>query len=635
MVNPLKRLPAALLLSLVALVPQAAGDVAVARTATGLLHQADGSLTGWTNAGGWTSDSDPAMVCFGATPVPAYSPWYKAAIRDPFPGNGEYVSGIREPSLFVENGRWQLTADSEGQHLYLSADRGRTMSRTDARPSVHTARVGGGAITGYANGWPGKFGSTYYVLRVAIDSGSGPYYIDSWSTTVDPTLAVQSDWIAGNTYKGTGGWSEVGHSVQPGSVLFDGASTYYQVVSGENSSGVNSIGLLSCPSPIGPYTRVDPAICDATNAGLNGRIPENTRAFVHPGLGRVIVLANGGHDNANDRNVQVVSPGSSLTDWTGATVRQHQRVCPLDTTVGAVGTSGHFTGPDAALVYDATTGYVPIVYDCDPRSSQASSWVDARTVRYAALEPSALALRYSGSGDTTSRSLSRTLAHTDLVVELIAQATAWNGSGGSLTVEYRSDGSGNAYRARAGKDGFVSLYKVTGGSETLLAAGSGATYPSVQTTEQMTFSSTYMLQRFKVQVLGNVHKGYIDGDLQYSYTDSSSPIASGTALALTGKGLDCDVRCLSARTSDLVTVTGLTPGLDCYLRGPAGIPYGSILADASGTGTITVGHSPQLFLEVGGVDYTPTGGIWGGDTLQFTGLSQTGPARLSIGGLAR
>ena len=83
-------------------------------------------------------------------------------------------------------------------------------------------------------------------------------------------------------------------------------------------------------------------------------------------------------------------------------------------------------------------------------------------------------------------------------------------------------------------------------------------------------------------------------------------------------------------------MTGLTPGTGCLVRGYGGLPAGSVLGDAAGSGTYSHTHYPLWGLEVAGVDYTPSGGIWGGDTLAFSGLPASGSpvAIASLGRLA-
>jgi hypothetical protein len=129
-------------------------------------------------------------------------------------------------------------------------------------------------------------------------------------------------------------------------------------------------------------------------------------------------------------------------------------------------------------------------------------------------------------------------------------------------------------------------------------------------------------------VIGNVHTAYLDGELQYTYTDSSSPLTSGAALTVYGIGLDCDLINMSCRTSDTITVTGMQPNTSCWLRAACGIPIAPIIANSSGVGTISYGHFPLYSLDIAGTDYTvgSDSRIWGGDTLQFSGLPSSQPA---------
>lgn len=290
----------------------------------------------------------------------------------------------------------------------------------------------------------------------------------------------------------------------------------------------------------------------------------------------------------------------------------------MDTLGHAVGVLCHVTGPDGALIYDATSGIVPFTYDADPEQ-YTPGWHLRRRIRSAALEPSASCLRYAGSADLTVRRLSRTLACTNVVIELAVQPSAYNAGGGVFVVGV-TDGSNNGYQVNWSKDDHAVLYRFNAGTPTSINAGAGT----------QKFGDINRFHRIKLSIQSGAIKVWLDGELQASATDAT--FGSFTTLYIEGLGINCDVRCLSVRTSDTVTVAGLTPGTSCVVRGYGGLPAGSVVANASGTGTFTHSHYPLWSLDVRSVDYTPSGGVCGGDTLTFSGLpAAMAPARLVMG----
>jgi hypothetical protein len=72
----------------------------------------------------------------------------------------------------------------------------------------------------------------------------------------------------------------------------------------------------------------------------------------------------------------------------------------------------------------------------------------------------------------------------------------------------------------------------------------------------------------------------------------------------------------------------MQPLTSCWLRAACGIPIATIVANGSGVGTISYGHFPLYSLDVAGTDYTvgSDSRIWGGDTLQFSGLPTASPS---------
>lgn len=581
--------------------------VALTKTISGFLYQSDGSLNGWTGPPQWTSAGEPTYVCFDPLPLALLSPL-----------DSECRDGIRESQLYIESGVWHLFySGGDGTNGWVSyhatsIDRGLSWTRQGMMSDGRNGEVSG-TYPAVDLGWIEKRGTTYYKHRinaagtfVAPNNGLplGNYTWGIWSSTdlvtwtaVRAMPADASGWGAGTRYCG--------------SVILSGG-TYYGFAGGGNSEAV---GLTTSTTPGGVYTSVATALL---TGWFDNYGPENPKVFFSPTLNVWCMLCNAyvNPGGWNDRNLVFVS--SSFTDWTASKGYFLQRASPMDSSQ-AIGVMTHVTGPDGVLIYDTATGNIPVIYDGDPRRfgnppDTTHGWHLGRKLKSAVLEPSANCLRYTGSADTTARSLSRSLAHTDITIELAAEAVTVNAGGGSLTVEYRSDGAGNCYRARLTSASQWILYRVAGGVETQIASYASAA---------MVFDTTHMLHRLKVSVVGNTHYLSLDGEKTVVFTDGS-PIASGATIALTGLGLNCDVRCLSARTSDTVTIQGLHNGEGCIVRGYGGLPAGAAVANASGVATFTHAHSPLWSLDIGGTDYTPSGGIWGGDTLTFSGIT-SGP----------
>jgi hypothetical protein len=354
---------------------------------------------------------------------------------------------------------------------------------------------------------------------------------------------------------------------------------------------------------------------------------ENARVFFHPALNVWVLLANsfgpaaslGGTTVAN-QSIIVIS--TSLTDWSASVARAFQRLCPLDGLL-TTGVACHITGPDNSLVYDAATGIVPFTWDSDPARypvAQAAAINNlGRRLFSGQLEPSANVIRFTNL--SAGSVLTRSLSHTNLTLECALQFTA---GGGGYAFVYRSDSSQqNAYLATILDSGQFYLVKVVGGSGTTIATGTGSQTIGLNG-----------LHRIKIQVIGNVHKAILDGETQYTFTDSSSPITSGTTIGLNGSSIDADVRCLSSRISDTVSISGLTPGSSCTIRGYGALPAVQLIADASGNTSFSNTHFPLYSIDVDGIDYIPTGGIWGGDTIAFSGFPAALPAsQISLTGL--
>ncbi len=601
--------------------------VTLARTSPGLLYRSDGTLTGWTVGPNWTSVTGHRFVAAPTLPMHAgtFSPPMQA-----------------ESSLYIYKGYWYLSVDNKliaGKSLpglQRSADRGITW--VDLGPLVYTFSLSG--ISGLSAGLHLDAGDVWIseaTTSTAANPGptgglNPPYSIN----ILQSTTGIQGPYTLINTLSSAsfpGTWAANG--LGAGGAYYDG-SNYNMFAGGQNVLNVGVIGLLQSPSWSGTFTITNPTtpVYDVTVDGplltaLNMYGAEGANLTYNPKLGLfvmiIINIANAGGAIGGYDAGAVVQTSTNLTFSTSGW-KYTQWACPCDVSkviqqVGVACDTANvtaITGPNGEMLM-ISTGQ-------DPNFNDAGSGIGGHYIAqipyYAVLEPASAVLRYAGSSDTTLRRVWRPITHTDLTVELCAELTGVNGSGGFLEISYRGDSSGNnEYRAKLTANAGWSLVKVAGGISTTLVTGT-----SVQVFGN--FGATQGMQhRLKVQVIGNIHMAILDGEVQYTYVDSSSPYTSGTACSVWVQGVNCDIINLSYRTSDTITVNGMTPNTSVWLRGFCGCPIAPVIANSSGVGTISYTHFPLYSLDIDGTDYTvgSDSRIWGGDTLTFSGLATTTP----------
>lgn len=543
-----------------------------------------------------------------------------------------------EPKMNVVGSQWYMTYSDivlpvrrSRNGLMVSSDRGITW--TDLGP--YTFSFGN---TDSACGVSGQFldpndGNWYQVLGLANNgiSDQGGVFGPGTAGIVKSTTGIQGPYTQINTVNGvSGSWAE---SIGPSTIYWDGTNYNYWISGAPNASVSSSVSVLgnfqattltgtftpptpSTPTYDGPVN--GPNLTAVSQDGVEGvDISYNSVLGLYILLGASTIAGSQDYSTVMQTSANLTFPTSGWkhVQWVDADFH-------LVISDGAIAKSGEnqqaMTGPNGEMVI--------------LNSDQRPNWTDVAgsfphytglVAHFAVLEPAAAVIRYTGSADETLRGLSRAISHTDVTIEAAAELTGVNGGGGLLSFAYRSDGSGNnEYRAVLTANGHWSLGKVSGGTPTTLAAGSGSQAWG-------NFGAALgVLHRLKVQVIGNVHSAWLDGEQQYTFTDSSSPLTSGTTLTAYGEGANFDVINLSCRTSDTITVTGMQPDTSCWLRAACGIPIAPIVANGSGVGTLSYGHFPLFSLDIAGTDYTvgTDSRIWGGDTLQFSGLPSSPPA---------
>lgn len=162
--------------------------------------------------------------------------------------------------------------------------------------------------------------------------------------------------------------------------------------------------------------------------------------------------------------------------------------------------------------------------------------------------------------------------------------------------DYRVQSSGDSYRLKLTAGGGLTLQKSTGGS-----GGIPGSFSNIGSSTGSQVSVPNFAHRLRVEVTGNLHEAWFDGEKQISYTDSSSPYTSGPGIAFFGTRGRANIRRPHMRSSNSVTINGLTNGDAIVLRAPGGVPIAT--ATVSGTShTFTHTHYPMGSIEVNGVE---------------------------------
>lgn len=234
-----------------------------------------------------------------------------------------------------------------------------------------------------------------------------------------------------------------------------------------------------------------------------------------------------------------------------------------------------------------------------------------------------VAKSYSTSVDRFAYTLANTnfIGEFSVRPELLATGAYWG-------LDYRIQGaSGDSYRLVLTAAGGLVLRKSTGGS-----GGVPGTFSDIGTPSGSQVAKVGMAHRIRMSVAGNVHTAWLDGEQQISFTDSSSPYASGASIALVGTVACAQIRLLSLRSSNDVTVDGLTNGQTITLRAPGGVPL--VTATVSGTShTFTYTHFPAGSVEVDGSEFKPPAMIYGGDNFTVTAAPASGSGLSPLVGL--
>jgi hypothetical protein len=450
-----------------------------------------------------------------------------------------------------------------------------------------------------------KEGSYYYHYRVLCIN----------STTLEPYGLMNDYPYTGEVWRATslsGPWTFMeiipnfantwAHQSLMGSVYKVGA-IYYFMVMGYNSSTTTANGIFTASAPTGPFTNdgsvLTEAMLNAIYGGSNGT--ENPRMFYHPLLQKYICISNTYKSTNLQQNIIQIS--SLITGFGTAFIRTLQTEDVLEST-NQIGVSSPVFDSGQEVVIGANN-FIPLMYD-NSGLTYTPLWHQNRKVSTVMLEPSRNALRFDGSG---SGKIYKTQSNTNFVVEVGVELPDLV-AGDKMGFIYRSDGSGNnEYILQVRVGGYLQLVKRVSGVETTVQTGSGGQIPVLR-----------LINRVKIVVNGTSHKAYLNGQLQVDVTNSQ--FVSGTHIGFIGENTnDGDIRLLSIRATDIVTCTGLPEGTEVDLRADGGIVATSGLADSSGNMTFTLVHWPMESFYVNGKSYIVNGGIWGGDTFDFSRIT--------------
>ena len=593
--------------------------VTLARTSTGLLYQSDGSLTGWTGTSQWTTVTATRLVASPAVPIS--------------PGaNANQVKG--EPKWEQVGASWYFSYDNiftgtqSVPGIQVSNDRGLSWEDLGQLKFSSAIPGAGAAVVSFFLDPVSSDWHLNLLTGTSVFNGTGlngpfqQYIYKSTTGILGPYTQINE--IGPNP----GSWCN--SSSSSGSCFWDGTN-YWQFSGGTNSISVAVTGTWKATTLAGTFvqTSTSTPLFDVT---VNGPIQtgifscENATYGHNSALGFYVLAVNSDITNGTDdwswgTMVQTATDGVTFSTSGWKTI---QWVCPADAPNVILDVTQFLHNGANNLLAVGPNGEMASVFSTQKAGGPYTPEYSNLQSRMAVIEPASNLIRYTGAGDAVYRQLVRSLSHTDITIECGAELTGikTDNNSGEFHVIYRSDGTAaNEYRAVLGTNTQWRLDKVVGNVRTILVTGSGS-----QSFANLGATLGY-IHRFKVQVIGNVHKAWLDGELQYTFTDSS--LASGTShISLAGIGVTTDTINLTARTSDTITVHGMQPSTSLWLRAACGIPIMPIVANTAGAGTATYQHFPAFSLDIGGTDYTvgSDSRIWGGDVLTFSGLPPNPPA---------
>jgi hypothetical protein len=620
-------------------VSESGGDAAAAsgivrnrslrRQTNGLLARDDfSSLSGWTASAGWTADST--------------RPIYLAYTSDVAVLTGGAIgstdgSGPREGHLMqVSSALWYL--------WYGAGDGNTSGAGAPWRPQLAKSTDKGvnwtklGAISGVTNGsyaardnsgYPWKDGSTglYYMHVLNADNQAFGIPDVTYHNAIYSASDPEGTWTFVRETPppgGAGDFDEVSVNVTWTEKI---GSTYHHYWSARTANVALdpawAVGHGTSSTPDGVITKDGLGNFMGTSVtGTNRSRPENAKKWLSDELGKYILASNVVDPSGNFTRANDIWYADSQTDFKNNVYRSRAQDIdwPGYDGANAVGLICPFC--DEAGQAIQVDGYVPFTWDADPPSTFGGGsnvgFHRGRRIRAGVLEPAAGSAK--AASNASPQFLVKSQSNSDFVAEFALELPSTAPSG-LIGFAYRmSANAGDSYTGY--------LLSVDVGSNALaLHRNDGAGYTLIGSASRTAVKSedsiNLYVERWKIVVSGSTHSLYLNGETTPTLTASDATYSSGSYVAFRST-TDAKIRLFGLRSSDSVTINGLTPGDSVVLRGHGDVVIATATADGSGVATLTNKHYPLYGFTVNGTDYQPTDGglVWGGDTFAMEAIDQ-------------
>lgn len=600
--------------------------MSLTRNTAGLILKDDfATLAGWTAPAEWTVDTTRPLYVAYTSDV--------AMLTGGSVGSAD-GSGPREGHLMqVSDSLWYL--------FYGAGDGNNSGSGAPWRPQLAKSTNRGvswtklGSIAGITNGSYAArdFGGfvwyesgTYYMHILNADTQSngipGINYRNAIYTATDPegTWSFQTETPS---LGGAGSFDEVSVNVtwveKIGATYHAYWSSRYLSISGT----AWGVGHGTQSSPTGAITKDGlGSFLPTSVTGVSVSMPENGKKWYSSALGKYILACNTVNSSSSFTDGNDCFYSTNQTDFSTCYRSRLQQANTSYDGVNAVGLICPFVAQGGAAV--DINGYVPFTWDADPPSTfnggdNTDGYHRGRKIRQGVLEPAATSARLATSASAKLAIKAQTNSNfiAEVAVEFEASATS-----NSFGLCYRMDqNNGDTYRGYVLQynhtDQKFNLYKNNNGSYSLV--GQAAVGPGRDID-----NNNIGVQRWKIVVSGSSHQLYLNGDASPTLNLTDGTYTSGSYIGLRGE-CATRVRLLALRSSDSVTVTGLTPGQSAVLRGHGGVIAATATADGSGVATLSNKHFPLHSIDIAGVNHVPADGgmVWGGDSFSVAGAAPT------------
>ncbi len=582
------------------------------------------ALADWTVVGSnWTVDTSlPTFV--------AYSSSIVQIIATPASAD---ASGCREGKVTVMDSGviWVHYDAGDGTNPWQyqsasSADGGVTFTKH----GVLGGLTHGSHASVYTASPPFRRSSTWYFYMGTADAFSGspadvpavPYPSQIYTASdIDGTAMT---WVRDIGVGTSGAYDDNAHLLC--AEIDDGGGGFISYVDAFKFGGVYSIGRSTASSLSGAWTDFGASILHA-NISISGNNPENP-SYIDCGtsLGKAVLICNNVDISGGFTNANVAYYAASENGWSASTAYTYRlQVVGLDGNQSIGCGAPWFDELGVAKV--ETDGAVGLTWDDNKTNDATSGHHHNRQVRQGHLYQSKDFGKYTAPTPGTIAAvdvLLKNLSHTDLFLTFTSEvADVTNSTTTNLWQLFlRADGSNpasnTAYIFNITAAGGVDLFKQSAGTPGAPVA-SGSYTPSLAID-----GHNYQYDRVRAQISGSgttVIKLYVENTLVINYSDSSSPITSGTYFGFTGAGNVTRFRNFTACKSNTVTSTGWTPSAAVSLCGASGAIFDTQTADGGGSVTLTSSWWPMYSL-MSNASYTRLAAgngydslLWGGDTV--------------------